>query len=52
MTNISNEFKERASGFPDFEIQGLFSKLAGVSDGYTNSGPDMSLNSTLESTPS
>lgn len=50
MINLSNDFGDRASGLPSFEIQGMFGKLAGVSDGYTSPDQDMALNSVLDNT--
>lgn len=35
MTNLSDNFGGKASGLPSFEIQGMFGKLASVSDGYS-----------------
>lgn len=47
MINL-DQFQEKAEGLPSFEIQGMFGKLAGVSDGYTNPDQDMTLNSVLD----
>ena len=50
MTNLSDNFGERASGLSTIDLHGVFGQFAGVSDGYTNASPDMSLSSTLDNT--
>lgn len=50
MTNLSDNFGERASGLSTIDLHSVFGQFAGVSDGYTNSAPDMSMNNVLDNT--
>lgn len=49
MTNLSDNFGGKASGLPSFEIQGMFGKLASVSDGYSPE-QTVSFDNTLDNT--